>query len=134
VGHSYSSSHWGYEAGIELNLLHRRDLPGLDVRIPIILRNAIDSIKKVYDYKYEPEIGFSVSPAVYPSERVLVYTGFAFARNTKLDYSSSSIFGGIGYAPDNVVSLAIGGAYGLSEGGGWIVSFGLNIAILRKIY
>jgi hypothetical protein len=134
LGHAYSADVWGYDAGIELNLLHRRDLPGIGPDVPLVLRNAIDSIKKVYDYKYEPEIGFSLGPVVYPSARIYIYSGFAFSRNTKLDYSSSSIFAGTGYLMSNVFSLSAGASYGLSEGGSWMGSVGLTFFIQRKTY
>jgi hypothetical protein len=134
VGHSYYANKWGYDASVELNLLHRRDFPGINTPIPPILRNALDSIKKTYDYKYEPEIGLSVSPAYYPLSNVYIYTGIAFTRNTKLDYNTTSLYGGAGFAPNNIVSLSLGSSYGLEDGGSWLVSLGLNISILRKVY
>jgi hypothetical protein len=134
LGHSYSANMWGYDASIELNLLRRRDFPGTGPDVPLILRNAIDSIKKTYNYAYEPEIGLSLSPAFYPASNIYIYSGIAFSRNTKLDYNSTSVYGGVGYSPGRIISLSLGTSYGLEDGGTWLVSFGLNISILRKIY
>lgn len=134
LGHSYSANLWGYDASIELNLLHRKDFPGTGRNVPAVLRNALDSIKKAYDYTYEPEIGLSFSPAYYPLSNLYIYTGIAFTRNTKLDYNTTSVYGGAGFAPSNIIALSLGTSYGLEDGGTWLVSLGLNISILRKVY
>lgn len=134
LGHSYSANIWGYDASVELSLLRRRDFPGTGPNVPPIIRNAIDSIIKTYNYTYEPEIGVSISPAYYPLSNLYIYTGIAFSRNTKLDYNSTSIYGGAGYAPNKIISLSLGTSYGLEDGGSWLVYLGLNISILRKVY
>lgn len=134
LGHSYSSNNWGYDASIELNMLHRKDMPTTDPKVPKVIRDAIDSIKKVYDYTYEPEIGFSISPAYYPLSNMYVYTGLSYSRNTKLEYNTTSVYAGVGYAPNNIFSLSAGVSNGLEEGGSWLVSLGLTINLIRRMY
>lgn len=134
LGHSYASKYWGYDVSLEAGLLYRRDLPGTGVNIPPILRNGIDSIKKSYNYTFEPEVGFSLGPSVYPTSKSFIYTGYAFSRNTRLNYNTSSVYGGVGYSPSNTLSLSLGTSYGLGEDGALLVSFGLTVSILKKMY
>lgn len=134
LGHSYYATYFGYDASVELNLLHRRDMPGTNSRLPKKIRDAIDSIKQVYDYTFEPEIGLSFAPAIYPANNVYVYTGIAFTRNTKLDYNATNIFAGTGFSPSRLLSLGAAGSYGLEEGGSWMLSFNVTVNLLRKQY
>lgn len=134
LGHSYSSQYFGYDVSVEGNLLHRRDFPGTGQNVPAILRNALDSIKKSYDYTYEPEVGFSIGPSVYPTSRSFIYAGYSFTRNTKLNYNTSSIYGGAGFSSSNLLSLSAGVSYGLEEDASLLVSLGVTFNFLKKMY
>jgi hypothetical protein len=128
----FALNNFSYEIGIECNLLARRDIPSKSRDIPIILRQQLDSLRQVYDYKYEPEIAFSISPAYSFSENVYIYTGYSFTRNTRLNFNTNSLLGGIGVAAGKNFSFSAGSSYGLEQESGWYGSIGLNFLIFPK--
>lgn len=134
VGQSYYAKYFGYDASIELNMLQRKDMPGTNSRLPKKVRDAIDSVNQIYDYTFEPEIGISFSPAIYPASNVYVYTGIAFTRNTKLDYNTTNLYAGTGFSPSNLLSFGLGGSYGLEEGGSWMLALNVTLNLIRKMY
>jgi hypothetical protein len=110
-----------YELTVEMNLLRRRD---------IIINRRVDSgllqeLLKQYDYKYEPELVISISPGYDISEKISFYTGFSFSRNTRLNYNTSTLFGGIGIGVSKKLGFSIGGSSGVGETGSWLISTGI---------
>jgi len=126
LAEGFGYKNFGYDLSIECNLLARRDFPPLNMIIPAILKEKIDSLKKVYNYKYEPEIAFTFSPSYSFSDNVYCYTGYNFTRNTRLNFNTSSVLGGIGFAIGEVISFSLGGSFGLKDDSGWLVDFGVN--------
>lgn len=128
LAQGFLSGSFGYDLSFELNLLRRRDFPA-GKKYPVIIQKQIDSVKASYDYKIEPEIVISGGPSVDFSNRASVYSGFSFSRNTRLNFNSSSIYGGIGIMLTGKSGFSIGGSYGLGEFGTWGVSCGLRFTL-----
>jgi len=126
LAEGFGYKNFGYDLSIECNLLARRDFPSGDKRIPLILRAAIDSLKKAYNYKYEPEIAFTFSPSYSISDNVYCYSGYSFTRNTRLNFNTSSVLGGVGFSIGEVMSFSLGGSFGLNDDSGWLVDIGVN--------
>jgi len=134
LAQGFTYKNFSYELGLECNLLGRRDFPKSNVYIPPILKALLDSLKNSKNYKYEPEIVFSVSPAYDLSNYVMVYTGYVFTRNTRLDFNTNSVIGGLGISASNVLNFSLGGSYGLGTDGGWMAQLGVNFALIKKMY
>lgn len=129
IAEGFYTGRFSYELTAELNLLKRRDFPNtrqINIRL---LQSAIDSLKKYYDYKFEPEMAFSFSPAVDLSRRFSVYAGTAFVRNFKLDYNTMELFAGFGYMPGKNVSLSIGSSFGIINSANWLASAGISLIL-----
>ncbi len=126
VAQGFVCGKFGYDLSFEFNLLQRRDFPN-SKNYPAIIQRQIDSLKSSYDYKYEPEIVISGGPSFDISNKVSMYAGFSFARNTRLNYNSESIYGGLGFVLSKKTGVSVGGSYGLEEAGSWGLYSGLNI-------
>ena len=126
LAQGFGYKNFGYDLSIECNLLHRRDFPSGIRNIPEILKTKIDSLKKAYDYRYEPEIAFTVSPSYSFSDNFYCYSGYNFTRNTRLNFNTSSVLGGFGFAVGDVMSFSFGGSFGLNDDSGWLLDFGVN--------
>ena len=118
---SFFAGRFGFDLGLELNFLHRRDIPS-SIRFPIFTPAVIDSINAVYDYKYEPEFILSAGPSYSLSERLDTYIGYSFSRNLRLKYNASVFYGGLGYSLSQKAGIGIGASSDLLEGGYWIFS------------
>jgi hypothetical protein len=125
IAQGFTFQNFGYDLSLELNLLHKRDFPATK-KYPPVVQNRIDSLKNEYNYTYEPEIIISGGPSFELSRNVSAYAGYSFARNTKLNYNSSSIYGGFGFTFNRNFTLSLGGSYGLEETGTWGASTGLG--------
>jgi hypothetical protein len=119
---------FSYDLSAELNFLRRRDFPDLKI-VPRLLQPAIDSIKNVYNYKYEKELIVSFSPAYNITDNFAIYSGVSFARNFKLDYNTLQIFGGLGYSFSDKVSVSAGASFGLLNEKSWLISTGISILL-----
>lgn len=120
---------FSYDMSAEINFLRRRNFPYIRDDLPKFLKDIIDSIKQSYDYKFEPEFAFSLSPGFEVSQKIYVYAGASFSRNFRLDYNSAQVFTGWGLAVSDKVSLSLGGSYGLTKSSGWILSTAISILI-----
>jgi hypothetical protein len=125
IAQGFVTGNFGYDLSFEFNLLKRRDFPN-SRKYSIIIQRQIDSLKSSYDYQYEPEIIISGGPSYDISNKVSIYAGFSFARNTRLNYNSESIYGGLGFVLSKKTGVSFGGSYGLEEAGTWGISGGLN--------
>lgn len=125
IAQGYVNGKFGYDLSFELNLLQRRDFP-TSKKYPVIIQQQIDSVKSQYDYKYEPEIVISGGPSYDITNKVSMYAGYSFARNTKLNYNYQSVYGGLGFVLSKRAGLSIGSSYGLEDAGTWGISGGLN--------
>lgn len=134
LAQGFAYKKFSYELGFECNLLGRKDFPSGNRNVPPILKAMLDSLRKSTDYKYEPEIVFSFYPGYDISRNVMVYAGYSFTRNTKLNFNTNSILGGIGVSAGNILSFSLGGSYGLDEDAGWMAQFGINFALIKKMY
>lgn len=119
---------FGYDFSVELNLLSRRDFPG-SKKYPPIIQNKLDSVKNQYNYTFEPELVISGGLSFEFSKSVSGYAGYSFQRNTRLNYNSSSVYGGLGFIAGKRIGISVGGSYGLEEAGTWGISGGLNFSI-----
>jgi hypothetical protein len=119
---------FSYDLSAELNFLRKKDFPNLKF-IPRLLQPAIDSIKNVYDYKYEQEMVLSFSPAYNFSEISVGYSGVSFSRNFRLDYNSLQVFGGMGFLLSENVSVSAGASFGLLNEKSWLVSSGIYLLL-----
>jgi hypothetical protein len=113
IAQGFSYKKFGYEVSAEMNFLKRRNLPQTKFNNVQIIKQVIDSINAVYDFKYEPELVISGGPSYDFSERFSVFTGAAFSRNIKLDYNTLSLYSGIGML--------------ISESAGWNVSASFEV-------
>jgi hypothetical protein len=134
LAEGFNYKNFSYEISLDFNLLARRDLPSNNLRIPPILKAQLDSLKNYYSYKYEPEIGISVSPSFDISRYFVIYTGYSFTRNTRLNFNTNSVFGGIGIAAGKYVSFSLGGSYGLEADTGWMADLGINFVLVHRQY
>ncbi len=125
IAQGFLSGKFGYDLSFEVNLNQRRDFPN-NKKYPVIIQRQIDSLKSSYDYKYEPEIVISGGPSFEISNKVSTYAGFSFSRNTRLNYNSESVYGGLGFMLSKRTGLSLGASYGLEEAGTWGISGGLN--------
>lgn len=125
IAQGFVSGRFGYDLSFEVNLLQRRDFP-TGKKYPTAIQQQIDSAMASYDYRFEPEIVISGGPSVDISKRVSAYTGISFSRNTRLNYNTTGIYGGMGIMLSKKTSFSVGGSYGLEEAGTWGVSGGLN--------
>ena len=128
LAQAYAYKNFGYDLSFELNLLNRRDFPA-SKKYPAIIQNKLDSVKSQYNYTYEPELVISGGPSFELSKLVSCYAGYSFSRNTRLNYNSSSIYGGLGFVAGKRLGISIGGSYGLEEAGTWGISGGLSFSI-----
>lgn len=128
LAQAYNGKVIGYDLSLEMNMLGRRDFPGAKKYAPPIQR-AVDSLAATYDYKYEPEVILTFGPDFNVSDKVILYTGYSFDRNTRLNYNSSLLFGGMVYNASDRVAISLGGSYGLEQAGTWNISGGLNILL-----
>lgn len=129
VAQGFNEQSFGYELSLELNLLNRRKLPSLTLVRPVIIEQIIDSLKKKYDYKFEPEFIFSISPSLDLSRRVMLYTGVVFSRNMRLNYNTSQLFTGLGYQATDNFLISMGGTFGLQNSSGFVFSTGFTLII-----
>lgn len=125
IAQGYVNGRFGYDLSFELNLLQRRDFPNTK-KYPAVIQNQIDSAKNSYNYSIEPEIVISGGPSVDISKNVSFYAGYSFARNTRLNYNSQSIYGGLGIVLSRRMGFSIGSSYGLEEAGTWGISGGFG--------
>ena len=128
----FTVSNFSYDIGFECNLLRRRDFPSLNMEMPMILREQLIILKQKYDYRYEPEIALTVSPAYSFSDYFFLYTGYSFTRNTRLNFNTSSLLAGIGVSTGKTLSFSIGSTYGIGENSGWNAGLGVNFLIQGK--
>ena len=128
IAESFYENRFGYDLSLELNLLHRRDYPAAR-KFPVFVQHTLDSIKQVYNYKYEPELVISGGPSYDISDRFYTYGGVSFSRNMKLKYNSTQLYAGFGYLLSNGVGLGIGGSYDTLERTNWLLSAILNISL-----
>ncbi len=128
IAQGFYYKNFSYDFSAELNFLKRRDFPDLR-KIPKLLQPAIDSIKKIYNYKYEHELVLSFSPGYNMSENSVAYTGISFSRNFRLDYNSLQVFGGLGYSFSEHVSVSAGASYSLLNEKSWLISSGVSLLL-----
>ena len=128
LAQGFYMNNFSYDLSAELNFLRRRDFPDLG-RVPKLLQPAIDSIKNIYNYKYEKEMILSFSPAYNITDNFALYSGVSFARNFKLDYNTLQIFGGLGYSFSDKVSVSAGASFGLLNEKSWLISSGINLLL-----
>jgi hypothetical protein len=121
VAEAFYYKKFGYDIGIELNFLQRRDLPTAR-RYFEYFQNTIDSIKMAYDYRFEPEFVVSGGPSYQFNRYFAVYSGFTFSRNLKLDYNSSGIYGGFGFSFSEASGAGLGASYGIGDIKIWSIS------------
>ena len=117
------------DLSFQISFLHRKRFNASNLKIPVLLQESIDSIKNIYNYKYEPELNISISPSYGFNENLYMYTGIDFTRNTKLDYNSSDVFFGIGYSFSDKFSLSIGSSISILDVSGWSVSIGADFEL-----
>lgn len=129
VAQGFNVGSFGYELSLELNLLNRRNLPSLTTGRPIIIEQILENLKKKYDYKFEPEFIFSISPSLGLSRRFMIYTGVVFARNMRLNYNTSQLVTGLGYQATDNFLISIGGTIGLQNSSGFVFSSGFTLII-----
>jgi len=122
VAQGFFRNIWGYELSIEVNFLRRRDYPSGMKRMPLEFLQSLDSIKKVYDYKYETELVISGGPALELSDKFGLYAGFSFSRNLKLKYNLSQVYAGIGYSPSDELDIGLGTSFGILNTFSWLLS------------
>ncbi len=125
LAQGFVKGRFNYDLSFEVNLLQRRDWP-TSKKYPARILQIIDSAKSSYDYRFEPELVISGGPSVDITKKVSVYAGFSFSRNTRLNYNSESLYGGLGISVNKSTGLYLGGSYGLEEAGTWGVSGGLS--------
>lgn len=125
LAQGFVKGRFSYDLSFEVNLLQRRDWP-TSKKYPARILQIIDSAKSSYDYRFEPELVISGGPSVDITKKVSVYAGFSFSRNTRLNYNSESLYGGLGISVNKSTGLYLGGSYGLEEAGTWGVSGGLS--------
>lgn len=118
---------FNYEISTEINFLRRRDLPGQIINLPVEIQHIIDSLKTVYDYKYETELVISGGPGVDITKWLLAYAGMSFSRNFKLDFNTLQAYSGLGFFVSDKTSLGIGGSFGLKNSSEWGVVSGLSL-------
>jgi hypothetical protein len=111
----------GFDLGLELNFLQRRDYP-TNRKFQPYFQNAIDSIASAYDYSFEPEFVASGGPTFQFSDAFFVYTGYSFTRNFKLDFSSNMLYGGIGLSTSDNTGIGLGGSYSTDDLKSWSIS------------
>lgn len=128
-GNAYSRKSFGYDLSVELNFLRRRKYPDENIERPIILQEAIDSIKAVYNYKYEPELIFTIGPSYNFSQKLSIYGGISLSRNFRLKFSTAQIYAGSGYAFSDQVVVGLGGSFGLLNSSPWLVSLDCNFTL-----
>jgi hypothetical protein len=129
LAQGFYSKGFSYELSTELNLLRRRDFPNVNRILQVLLQSALDSLKNVYTYKYEPEFVVSFSPAYDIGQKASIYTGISFTRNFKLDFNTSQFYTGFGYYFSEKVSASAGAAFGLVNESGWSVSTGIYFTL-----
>jgi hypothetical protein len=129
LAQGFSYNRFSYELSTELNLLKRRDFPNVNRILKVLLQSALDSLKNVYNYKYEPEFVVSFSPAYDIGENAVIYTGVSFSRNFRLDFNTSQISTGFGYYFSDKVSASAGASFGLLNEPGWSVSAGIFLTL-----
>ena len=112
---------FGYDVSVEVNMLRRRDYP-TSRKYPVILQNIIESVKADYDYKYEPELVLAAGPSYQIGDKVSVYAGFSFSRNTRLNYNTSVLYGGFGVLLSDNSGFSAGGTYNPGELQTWSIS------------
>lgn len=128
LAQAYAFKSFGYDLSVELNLLNRRDFP-TSKKYPPTIQNKFDSVKSQYDYTYESELVISGGPSFEFSKIVSGFAGYSFSRNTRLNYNSSSVYGGLGFVAGKRLGFSIGGSYGLEEAGTWGISGGLSYSL-----
>jgi hypothetical protein len=128
LAEGYYAGRFSYELTAELNLLRRRDFPDRQFNI-VLIQNIVDSIKQYYDYKFEPELAFSFSPAVDIGNNFEIYTGAAYSNNLRLNYDTMQLFAGFGYSLSDKASLSLGYSIEVIRGPGWLASAGLNLIL-----
>jgi hypothetical protein len=128
LAEEYTHKSFGYDLSVEMDFLHRRDFPPAGKYIPRIQR-AVDSLKSTYDYTYEPAIVLSLGPSLDVSQKTILYTGFSFTRNMRLNYNTTLVYAGAGINFTKVFALSLGLSYGLQQAGSWNLSAGFNFVI-----
>ncbi|MCC6864731.1 MAG: hypothetical protein IT280_01070 [Ignavibacteria bacterium] len=128
IAQGFVSGSFGYDLSIEINFLQRRDFPETRKYIPVI-QLLIDSTKRAYDYNIEPELVISAGPSVDISKNISIYSGFAFSRNMRLNYNTSTVYAGFGIGITKRINFSAGAFYGLDEAGTWGSSGGLNFQL-----
>jgi hypothetical protein len=128
VAESFYIDRFGFDLGVELNFLRRRDIPS-SIRFPVFTPAVIDSINAVYNYKYEPEFKISAGPSYSITEKLYSYLGFNFSRNLRLNYNSTGLYGGLGYSLSEKAGLGIGVSNDILLGGYWIFSSNFYITL-----
>lgn len=128
IAQAFYKGKFGYDLSFEINLLQRRDIP-TQRKYTVFLQSAIDSINSIYDYKFEPELIVSFGPSYQFTDRFSAYAGASFSRNTRLNYNSKSLYGGIGIMINKKIGVSLGGSFTLDEYFSWGVSSGFNITL-----
>jgi hypothetical protein len=127
LGEDYINKKFNYSLGIELDILRRRDFPSANVNVPNIIKNVTDSLKSVYNYKYEPEIILYGGPGYDFSDYVSAYGGIAYSNNFKLKSDGFYLYLGTGIYLSDYISLGLGLDSGLKNENGWSLYTGLSI-------
>jgi hypothetical protein len=126
IAQGFNYKKFSYDLSLELNLLTRRDFPSIG-KYPKKVQDKIDSIKNAYNYKFEPEIVVSVSPAYNIFNSAYIYSGFSFSRNTRLDFNTSTVFFGVSFIASKKLSISAGSSIGLEQTGQWGVFSSVNL-------
>ncbi len=128
IAQGFYTGNFGYDVSLELNFLQRRDIPSQRKYITFT-QSAIDSINSLYNYRFEPEFIISLGPSYQFSDKVSMYAGGSFSRNTRLNYNSTSVYSGLGFMITKKIGLSLGGSVTLDEYNSWGVSSGFNITL-----
>ncbi|RPI17635.1 MAG: hypothetical protein EHM58_08615 [Ignavibacteriae bacterium] len=127
IAEGFTYKKFSYDISAELDFLRRRDLPPLGLNAPPYIKHVIDSLKSVFNYKYETELVVSGGPGFDISDRVSVYTGLSFSRNFKLDYNTLQNYSGIGISLSDRTALGFSAMFGLKNSSAWGLSTGVSI-------
>ncbi len=128
LAESYLYKTFGYDISFEFSMLGRRDFPAAG-RYPPAIQLAVERQENLFNYSYEPALVFSLGPSIDVSKNVILYIGYSFTRNMRLNYNTSLIYGGAGITFSKRVAFSIGGSYGLQQAGSWNISAGFNFVL-----
>lgn len=116
---------------VELDYLKRRSAPQIDLKLPEkIKENIIDSLQRVFNYKYEAQLTLLLNPGYFiVKDKFEIYSGICFTRNYRLDFNTSSAFLGFDYIPGKHFSIDICSYYGIKNLDKFIFSGGITYSL-----